>query len=310
MVASFPAHLAFDTAFGAYLAAEPRLPAKPAPVVPTPVSNVLEALAGIEVVVLDAFGVLNAGPTALPGAVTAVARLRAAGKAVRIITNDASGDRHQIAAAHRRRGFDFTAADLISSQDPLAEALIDLPDIGPWGVMAPGSWPVERLGCAELLILGDDAPLYDRVAGFVLLDAGSWTPTRQRLLEASLARRARPILVGNPDICAPMGAYMSVEPGYVAHQLAARFEVAVRFFGKPFPEVFNILRRQFPDLAPEQFLMVGDTPHTDVLGGRAVGFRTLLVTEGGFLTGQDVPAMLDRCAIWPDFIAPALGYGL
>jgi ribonucleotide monophosphatase NagD (HAD superfamily) len=49
-------------------------------------------------------------------------------------------------------------------------------------------------------------------------------------------------------------------------------------------------------------LCVGDTLHTDILGGRSAGHRTLLV-EDGFCAGVDGAALAAECGIWPDFIA-------
>jgi ribonucleotide monophosphatase NagD (HAD superfamily) len=49
--------------------------------------------------------------------------------------------------------------------------------------------------------------------------------------------------------------------------------------------------------------MIGDTPHTDILGGASMGWRTVLVLDHGLLKG--IPAgSLDRLSdIRPDFIA-------
>ena len=52
-------------------------------------------------------------------------------------------------------------------------------------------------------------------------------------------------------------------------------------------------------------LCVGDTLHTDILGGRAAGCRTLLI-EDGFMRGADPLALAQESGIWPDFIAPRL----
>jgi hypothetical protein len=40
------------------------------------------------------------------------------------------------------------------------------------------------------------------------------------------------------------------------------------FFGKPFPAIFNMARERIrPGVPDERVLMVGDTLHTDILGG-------------------------------------------
>ena len=49
--------------------------------------------------------------------------------------------------------------------------------------------------------------------------------------------------------------------------------------------------------------MVGDTLHTDILGGAAAGLRTVLVTDHGLLKGMNASDLIQRSGIVPDFIA-------
>jgi glycerol-1-phosphatase len=153
--------------------------------------------------------------------------------------------------------------------------------------------------------LEDDRAAYDRATGFVFLSSDGWTPARQTLLEASLARHPRPLLVANPDIVSPEPDRCLAEPGYYAHRLAAATGQRPIFCGKPFPAIYDALRGRHPAIAADRVLCVGDTLHTDILGGRAAGHRTLLV-EDGFCRGRDGAALAAECGIWPDFIAPRL----
>ncbi len=77
------------------------------------------------------------------------------------------------------------------------------------------------------------------------------------------------------------------------------------FCGKPFPAIYALMRARHPEVPLERVLCVGDTLHTDILGGRAAGCRTLLI-EDGFCRGQDALALAAESGIWPDFIAPRL----
>jgi ribonucleotide monophosphatase NagD (HAD superfamily) len=52
-------------------------------------------------------------------------------------------------------------------------------------------------------------------------------------------------------------------------------------------------------------LCVGDTLHTGILGGRAVGMKTLLV-KTGFTRGKNPLALAKESGIWPDFISPSI----
>jgi ribonucleotide monophosphatase NagD (HAD superfamily) len=48
--------------------------------------------------------------------------------------------------------------------------------------------------------------------------------------------------------------------------------------------------------------MVGDSLHTDVLGGRAAGMGSVLVAEHGLFAGRDVSAYIAASGIRPDAI--------
>ncbi len=48
--------------------------------------------------------------------------------------------------------------------------------------------------------------------------------------------------------------------------------------------------------------MVGDTIHTDVLGGRSMGFATALMTDFGAFAGADVDAAIAASGITPDYV--------
>src|SRR5690606_42037600 len=66
-------------------------------------------------VILDIGGVLHAGNGALPGAVDAVARLRAAGLLVRFATNTSRQPRRMILAELAALGFTLAAEELFTA---------------------------------------------------------------------------------------------------------------------------------------------------------------------------------------------------
>jgi glycerol 3-phosphatase-2 len=47
---------------------------------------------------------------------------------------------------------------------------------------------------------------------------------------------------------------------------------------------------------------VGDTLHTDILGGAAYGVKTALVTGHGLFANQNVPPYIAQSGIVPDYI--------
>jgi HAD superfamily hydrolase (TIGR01450 family) len=296
--------LTFADAWQAYRRAETLLPAKPPPVAPRRIADVAAIADDFDVVALDAWGVLNLGEATIATAPAAVAGLRAAGKRLAVLSNSGSRDAGTSAARLRRLGFDFTAAEIITGLDLVPAALAALALPPPIGFIAGATAALPAL-TAGMLALGDDPAAYDRVSGIVFLSTGAWSEARHALLTASLMRHPRPLVVANPDIASPEPAGMEAEPGWYAQRIAQATGAPVVSCGKPHPAIYERLRLRHPDIAPKRVLCVGDTLHTDILGGRAAGCRTLLI-EDGFVRGADASALAQESGIWPDFIAPRL----
>ena len=292
-----------DWAFEQYEQVRSSLPSARFPDRSEPIANIGKVADQIDVFLLDAFGVLNIGETAIPGAADRVAELQAAGKRVFVVTNGASLPARVALAKYRKFGFDFTSKDVIASRDALSVGLSNRSEKR-WGVMA-----LEHSEIGELPVpcvpLGDDADVYDRMEGFILLGSAPWTDARQDRLVQSLTRNPRPVLVGNPDIVAPREDGLSLEPGWYAHDLERRTGIKPEFFGKPFGNVYDLALPRIPTSVPRnRIAMVGDTLHTDILGGAAIGVKTILISHHGLFAGKIVADYITSSGIVPDWIAP------
>lgn len=294
--------LSLDHAFDAYEAARPRLPRASARSAAPEALDTLAPLAErFDAFLLDAFGVLNIGETAIPGAVERVAGLQDAGKRVLIVSNAASVPHGALMEKYAKLGFDFAPEDVITSRRTMLHAMGATP-ARRWGVMAPGAEALTDLDQAEMVLLGDAPEAFAEVDGFLLVGSAGWTEARQALLEQALRARPRPVLVANPDIVAPRETGLTAEPGHFAHRLADRTEVAPEFFGKPFANIFALAFARLGPVDKDRTLMVGDSLHTDILGAQSAGIRSALITGFGFLAGQDVARRIAQAGIVPDFI--------
>lgn len=296
-------------AFDAYQAVRHRLPQARFPARSKKAADLTAIMGRFDIFLLDAFGVLNVGETAIPGAVEHVAALQAAGKHVMVVSNAAGYPKRFLMARLHRLGFAFAPDQVLSSRDVLLDALAREPSRH-WGLMADAQYGLEEIEGLAATILADDPQAFDAVDAFAFLGSGTWSQERQRLLTASLRRHPRPVLVGNPDIVAPREGGLSLEPGYFAHLLADETDIAPQFFGKPYPAIYDMaLKRALaarPDVTdPARILMVGDTLHTDILGGAAAGVKTALVTGFGALLGMEVQKAIATSGLVPDLILPA-----
>ena len=293
-----------EQAFGAYEAVRTRLPRASFPAASEAADRLDDIADRYDAFLLDAFGVLNVGETAIPGAPARVAALQRSGKRVLVLTNSASQTPEAALAKYRRLDFDFAPEDVISSRDALRCALAERPE-RLWACMAPRSAGIENLG-VSVHLLEEDPEIYRACDGIILLGSAGWTPIRQGMLEDALSRRPRPVLVGNPDIVAPREAGLTPEPGYFAHLLADRLGLSPLFFGKPFANIFDLALKRLGAVPRDRVLMVGDSLHTDVIGGAAAGLHTALVTSFGVFRTCQVASLVKTSGIVPHHILPSL----
>jgi ribonucleotide monophosphatase NagD (HAD superfamily) len=81
-------------------------------------------------------------------------------------------------------------------------------------------------------------------------------------------------------------------------------------FGKPASQMFQMgldsVAQVFPEVSPRDILMVGDTLHTDILGGNSFGVSTALVLSGN-TRADSVEMEIRTSGIIPDFLCQNIG---
>lgn len=288
------------SAFARYEAILPRLPRARFPARSLYLPSLEEVADHVDGFLLDAFGVLNVGETAIPGAVARLRSLRARGKRLAVLTNAASYTRTQLLAKYHRLGFDFTADEVVASRDVAVARLETIAPGAIWAAIAADGDTFADIPARLVDALADPTALLN-ADGVLFLSTARWTPSLQAALIAALKQRPRPLVIANPDLVAPREGGLTLEPGLFGHDLLDHVPVQTHWFGKPFPDAFaeGIARTGLP---AGSLAMVGDTLHTDVLGGAAAGCRSVLVTDHGLFTGLDVQPFIVASGMIPDFI--------
>lgn len=290
--------------FQRYEQVRSRFPTAVFPDQPIDVPDLRDLAVSFDAFVFDAFGVLNVGETPIPSAIQRVAWLRSLEKHVRVLTNAASLGRTAATDKFRSLGYDFLPDEIVSSRQVLIAEMKAQNLDGKWACIAPEGASFDDLPVAACAF---DAGLGDDLSGVIFLGAAEWDFEKNRHLSAWLRKTGAPFLVGNPDLVAPRGDWFSVEPGAYANEIADQNAGNPEFFGKPFGNAFDAAYQSFgADIPRDRVLMVGDTLHTDILGGAAAGFKTCLVTGHGVLKDMDHMACIDESAIIPDYIVPSI----
>ncbi|NNE81653.1 MAG: HAD-IIA family hydrolase [Silicimonas sp.] len=290
-----------DEAFAAYEGVRHRLPSTQGNGACQRLTDLSALAPDIEVFFLDAFGVLNIGETAIPGAPERVAALQGQGKRVLVVSNAASHPHASLVSKYKRMGFDFAPRDVVTSRLTALHALRKEPDCH-WGLMASEDLGREDFEHLNATYLAEERSAYDSVDAFLLMGSAGWTEDRQARLENSLNHRPRPVVVANPDIVAPREYGFSTEPGHFAHRLADRTGIQPRFFGKPFQSIYDFAFARLDNVDPARVVMVGDSLHTDILGAQTAGVRSALIARFGFFADGDAEKAIEISGIRPDYI--------
>ena len=295
----FDATQTTDAAFARYESVRARLPTASFPAFSHIAENLSDVADRYDAFVLDAFGVLNVGDTPIPGAVARMAALRAMGKKLVVLTNAASYTRAEALRKYRKLGFDFTASEVVSSRDVAVSRIADLRPGKVWAAISAGDDSFADIPGRVVDLI--DANAWD-ADGFLFLSSARWSPFLQARLQAALKANPRPLIVANPDIVAPREVGLTLEPGHFAHDLIDHLGQQTQWFGKPFPDAYAEAKARLPDIPAHRIAMVGDTLHTDVLGGAAAGMGTILITDHGLFRGHDVAPFIAKSGIRPDVI--------
>ncbi len=300
---SYDVTLTAAQAFDRYEDIRPRLPVADFPAAPRRCAGLLDVAEHVDAFILDSFGVLNVGDHPVPGAIARIAELRALGKRLIVLTNAASNPHADAMKKYHRLGFDFATEEVVSSRDVCAARLADLAPGARWGAIAAAEDGFSDMDADVRHWRGDEDGAVD---GFLLLSSADLHADRFARLEAALKRRPRPLVVANPDLVAPRETGLTKEPGAYAHELADRLGVAPVFFGKPYHAAFDDALERLDGVSADRIAMVGDTLHTDILGGRAAGLKTVLMLDHGLFAGLSAESFMARSGVIADFVTRSI----
>ena len=241
-------------------------------------------------------GVLYHGEKPLPGAIDFVRRL--ADTPHLFLTNNPINTPDAVADKLERLGFPAVEAEQVLTSAQAAALWLSRkkPGFRYYAVGADG---------LHLALSACGRP-DEETAEFVVVGEGAGLDYQSlsRGIHLILKKGAR-LVVTNPDhsVDAEIDGEHRVLPGGGA--LVAPFSVATGaepvVIGKPEPLLFEMALERL-GCKPEECLMIGDRPDTDIAGAAALGLSTALVRTGRFGPGEAWPAGVPR----PDWDEPGL----
>lgn len=236
-----------------------------------------------EAVISDVWGVIHDGRAAFPAALDCLARLRARGLPVVLVSNTprpAPPIHEQLAGLGVEVGEHYDA--LVTAGD-IARALL-----------------IERFAGQRCYHVGPerDLPLFEQVpvqrvaavdAADVLLCSGFVDEEREtaedyRALFTVAVARNLPLICANPDLIVHLGDDILLCAGTLA-QFYSELGGTVHYCGKPYGGIYERALKVIGacrgrPVTPARLVAIGDAVHTDILGAQGLGIRSLLITSG------------------------------
>jgi NagD protein len=243
----------------------------------------------------DLDGTVYLGERLIPGADTAIAALRAAGRRVAFLSNKPLQTSAEYAAKLTRLGVPAAPDDVINSSLVLARYLRDRDPGAP--VFVIGEPPMLE----EMRAHGFEVRHDERVRWVVIAFDRTFDYAKLNIALQAVKQGAR-LIATNPDRTCPVeGGEIPDCAGMIAAVEAVTDRKVEVIVGKPSPIILEVALGALGVRADETAI-VGDRIETDMVMGRRLGLSTVLVLSG--VTRADDPGI---AAIAPDHVVRSVG---
>ncbi|MEP3278757.1 MAG: TIGR01459 family HAD-type hydrolase [Stappiaceae bacterium] len=118
-----------------------------------------------------------------------------------------------------------------------------------------------------------------------LVDDETEQAEEYRSLLAAAVDRGLPMICANPDVMVNRGGKTIYGAGAVA-ALYEELGGMVQRFGKPYPEIFERVFAESPEIPRSRAVMIGDNLATDIRGARQAGIDAIWI--GGGIHASDL----------------------
>jgi HAD superfamily hydrolase (TIGR01450 family) len=263
-----------------------------------------------KVIFFDSFGVIKNYKGLVPGMRNTFDYLEAQGKDYYIVTNDASRSPQQLAGSFVKMGLDMVTPEKIISSGMLAKEYLSLKvhdgTVAYLGTNDSAHY-IESAGLHTIPVKAIDETNIHQINGLVFLDDEGFNWYRDLNKVVNLLRKRNiPAIVANTDFAYPLSSTdVAIAVGGLANMIEHIVGKKFIHFGKPDSQMFmfayDLVRNANPAITKKDIVMVGDTLHTDILGGNKFGLDTVLVYTGNTLP-EDAATSITATGIVPTYI--------
>jgi phosphoglycolate/pyridoxal phosphate phosphatase family enzyme len=226
--------------------------------------------------IVDLDGVVWVGDRVVPGAAEAIGELRRRGKRVLFVTNDPRSSRQEYAARLTEHGIPSARDDVLTSGAATAEVAARA-TAGAARAFVVGSQALKReVQAAGLTVVDGES---GRGAEVVVVGGHDGFDYHELRVAASAARGGATLYATGRDATFPMPDGPWPATGALVAAIETASGARAIAVGKPEPHLFEVARERL-ELPAERIAVVGDTPGSDIAGGRAAGMAAILVLTG------------------------------
>ena len=271
-------------------------------------TDVLDDCQGL---ILDSYGVIGLGSAPIDGITRFFDEAKARNIPIVILTNGASQPAERRVKGYRDWGLAIAARDIISSRDAAYHMVCEIKEQMPQARFSYLGRHVTPFDDVPGPLYGAGDPSWDEADYFIFLGAIGWGEADQAYFESVLAKNGGKVIIGNPDVSAPIVGDFTFESGYWGMRAQYHTNAPLLMAGKPFQTAYDIAFAALQEKAGKpldkaHIGMVGDSLHTDILGAKSCGLFAILLSDYGLLAGRDVMQETALAQIYPDVIAKTL----
>ncbi|GAB3030608.1 haloacid dehalogenase [Nocardioides flavus (ex Wang et al. 2016)] len=248
-----------------------------------------------DLVMFDLDGVVYVGGEAIAGVAERIDRVRASGRHVAFVTNNASRTPAQVAAKLSGVGVAAQSADVVTSAQAAARLLVEAHGEGARVLLLGGEGLEVALVEAGLEPTDDPSSAVAVASGY-----GPDVRWRDIMRVSTLVRDGLPYVASNADLTIPTPYGLAPGHGVLVRTITGFAGVEATVAGKPEKPLMEetVLR-----VGGDRPIMVGDRLDTDIEGAHAISAPSLLVLTG--VTWLEELAAATR-RLRPTYISPTL----
>lgn len=226
----------------------------------------------IKGLILDMDGVLWRGDQAIGNLKSTMVKINSYGWLVIFATNNATRTAKQYVQALSSFGVTAEAQQIITSADAVIAYLRRV---------LPGGGPVYIVGEQGVIeACAENGYVHSAINSLAVIAGFDREFTYEKLKVATLLlHKGVPFIGTNPDRTFPTPEGLIPGAGAIIAALQTASGVPPVIVGKPEPTMYEVALQRL-NLLPNQVLVVGDRPETDIAGAQAIGCRTALVLSG------------------------------